>query len=448
MRDISVFGTHSDAGKSTVTMLLLHILAKNGIECAPFKAQNVSNNAAVADDGSEIAVAQHFQARTAGVGSSWHNNPILLKSARGNAASLILKGRAVAPTEVREYYRRLHRLEPIVTEAYERLGGEYRTIVAEGAGSPVELNLMDKDLSNIYIARSFGNAIILVADIEKGGVFASIYGVAQLLPPDLRRNLCGVVVNKFRGDRSLFDEGMKIIEDRFDLPVFALLPHHPLNYGFEDSQSLRGYRKTKSIEGAKKVAVTAYPYMSNYNDLEALMNDPCIELDFLDSARALDAYDMVILPGSKLVMEDLRWLKRRGFFESLGSFGGEIVGICGGYEMMFEEIVDPYGIEGVAGEREKGLAFIDDTIVLEKEKIVRRGEYELFGRKLPEGFEIHHGRSAKYPLYFDDGRIRGSFVHALFDDAPAIERRTRSVAEYLEYMSSFVDEGRLLESVF
>jgi len=212
MHNLSIFGTSSDAGKSTLTWLIGRILQEAGYSVAPFKAQNVSNNAHVADDGSEIAIAQHFQAKALGVPTSWHNNPVLLKSGRGSLASLIIGGKTAEEKDVRAYYRDLDTLKPVVKEAFEWLDTRYDIVIAEGAGSPVELNLMDKDLSNIFIASNFNTKIILVADIEKGGVFASIYGVYHLSSKALREHVVGVIVNKFRGDMSLFDERVEIIE--------------------------------------------------------------------------------------------------------------------------------------------------------------------------------------------------------------------------------------------
>ncbi|MGB3749930.1 MAG: cobyric acid synthase, partial [Arcobacteraceae bacterium] len=219
IKNISIFGTSSDAGKSTLTFVIARILQNMGYSVAPFKAQNVSNNSHVCDDGKEIAIAQYFQASVLGIKTSYHLNPILLKSGRGSSASLIVEGEVVTTKDVREYYRDLDLLKPAVNRCFEYLDAQYDCVVCEGAGSPVELNLMDKDLSNIYIADHFNTKIILVADIQKGGVFASIWGVYNLLPEKLRNNIIGVIINKFQGDMSLFDEGVKIIEERFKIPV-------------------------------------------------------------------------------------------------------------------------------------------------------------------------------------------------------------------------------------
>ncbi len=241
MNNLSIFGTHSDSGKSTITWLIGRLLQERGLSVAPFKAQNVSNNARVCEDGSEISIAQYFQAEVLGVEPSFVLNPILLKSGRGSLASLIVEGQVVRDKDVREYYRDLDALKPSVQRCFEHVSSRYDCVIAEGAGSPVELNLMDKDLSNIFIATKYKTKIILVADIEKGGVFASIWGVYNLLPKELQKNVIGVIINKFRGDMSLFDEGVRIIEEEFKIPVLGVLPYEPFNLGFEDSASLSNF---------------------------------------------------------------------------------------------------------------------------------------------------------------------------------------------------------------
>ncbi len=414
MKNLSIFGTSSDAGKSTITFVIAKILQDMGISTIPFKAQNVSNNAFVCDDGSEIAVAQYFQATVLGMPTSYHLNPILLKSGRRNTASLIVEGKVVTNKDVREYYKDLDLLKPSVQRCYEYLDSKYDVVVAEGAGSPVELNLMHKDLSNIFIADKYNTKIILVADIEKGGVFASIYGVYHLLPPKLRKNIIGVIVNKFRGDMSLFDEGVRIIEEDFKIPVLGVLPYIPFNLGFEDSLSLKNYTQ-KRKNSIIKVAVIAYPYMSNYNDFEPLIADESIELEFVESNISLKRFDMIILPGSKLVIKDLKWLKETGLFDKIKNYSKKIVGLCGGYEMMFEKLYDRYALESDQKSIEEGFSFIDDKIIFEKEKTLKKANYEISNCKI-EGFEIHHGQSQKYPLFYENNEIFGTFIHAFFDN--------------------------------
>lgn len=414
MKNISIFGTSSDAGKSTITFVIAKILQDMGINVVPFKAQNVSNNAHVCDDGSEIAIAQYFQANVLGIETSYHLNPVLLKSGRGSSASVIVEGKVVESKDVRAYYKDLDLLKPAVKRCFEYLDSKYDVLVCEGAGSPVELNLMDKDLSNIFIADEYNTKIILVADIEKGGVFASIYGVYNLLPEKLRGNVIGVIVNKFRGDISLFDEGIKIIENDFNIPVLGVLPYIPFNLGFEDSQSLKNYVQIKE-NPIINVGVISYPYMSNYNDFEPLIADQSINLQFIETNILLDKFDMIILPGSKLVIKDLLWMKSNGLFDSLKEFDKTILGLCGGYEMIFENLFDKYALENEEPLQEEGFGFIDDDIVFEKEKVLNKSLYEIFGCNI-KGFEIHHGQSKKYPLSFESSKIKGTFVHGIFEN--------------------------------
>jgi len=445
MRNISILGTTSDAGKSTLTFIIGKILQDRGYSVAPFKAQNVSNNAKVANDGSEIAVAQFFQAEVLGVPTSYHLNPVLLKSGRKSSASLIVEGKVVADRDVRQYYRELDTLKPAVRRSFKYLDEKYDIIVAEGAGSPVELNLMDKDLANIFIADEFDTGIILVADIEKGGVFASIYGVYHLLPEKLRNNIIGVIVNKFRGDMSLFDKGREIIEKDFGIPVLGVLPYIPLNLGFEDSQSLMNYTENAKPD-AKRIAVIAYPTMSNYNDLEPLIADENISLEFVKANIPLNSFDEIILPGSKLVIKDLNWLKRTGLFQQLKETSVPITGICGGYQMMFEKIDDSLGIETNPPAVTEGLGLIDDTIIFQKEKILKRDFYDMFGKRV-DGFEMHHGISEKYPLTYEKGNIRGTFVHSLFDDEKFDAYKKKQIESFVKTMTAYIDTERIYDYV-
>ncbi|MBU1667491.1 cobyric acid synthase [bacterium] len=445
MHNLSIFGTGSDAGKSTLTFVLSKIIQDLGYTVAPFKAQNVSNNAVACDDGSEIAVAQHFQAEVLGLNPIYQFNPILLKSGKGNSATLIVNGQAVTHKEVLEYYRDLDQLKPAVRQSFKYLDTLYDCVVAEGAGSPVELNLMDKDLSNIYIATEFNTKIILVADIEKGGVFASIWGIYNLLPKALQANVIGVIVNKFRGDLSLFDEGVKIIEEQFKIPVLGVLPYVPFNLGFEDAQSLMNYQQ-KSKPSAKRVAVIAYPTMSNYNDFEPLIADEDIALEFIHNTISLENFDQIILPGSKLVIEDLKWLKASGLFDQIKTTKTELLGICGGFQMMFKRIIDHEAIEADEPSSIEGFGFIDDDIIFQKKKIVRRGEYQLFGKSV-KGFEIHNGISKNYPLYYQNKHIKGTFIHGLFNDDKFEKYKHKSIHTFVEIMKERLAVDTIMKSL-
>ena len=411
-RNLSIFGTSSDAGKSTLSFALTYLLHHNGFKVAPFKAQNVSNNSCICDRGGEIAIPQFFAAEAIGLETSALMNPVLLKSGRDSMASLIINGYATTEQDVREYYSKIDTLKPIVKKAFEDLNKEYELIVAEGAGSPVELNLMDKDLSNIYIAEEFNTKIILVADIEKGGVFASIYGVYNLLPLQLKENVIGVIINKFRGDETLFDEGREIIEKEFGLKVLGLIPYKPLNLGFEDSQSLINYTQNKPLAKIN-IAVIKFPHISNFTDFEPLINDEEVLVTFIDSSSHLQNFDLIILPGSKKTMADLRWMKSMGFQKALRTYKGKILGICGGYEMMFQTLCDDGGIEEEPLCQEEGLSYTNGTVSFEKKKTLNKGIYQQFDMQL-QGYEIHHGK-APVP-YSQDENFYGTFIHGLFDN--------------------------------
>ncbi|MDY0122713.1 cobyric acid synthase [Sulfurimonas sp.] len=410
MNSLSIFGTSSDAGKSTLSFALTYLLHHRDISVAPFKAQNVSNNSHVTDEGGEIAIPQHFAAEAIGLKTTPYMNPVLLKSGSKNSAHLIINGKSVGEKDVHAYYRDIKKLQPIVKEAFLKLKDEYDVIVAEGAGSPVELNLMDKDLSNIYIASEFDTKIILVADIERGGVFASIYGVYKLLPKKLRDNVIGVIVNKFRGDITLFDEGRVIIEKKFGIKVLGVVPYRAFNLGFEDSQSIMNYVQDNS-KAKIKVGVIKLPHISNFTDFEPLVADKEVTLSFISNPSEAYACDLIVLPGSKRVVDDLAWLRKRGFEEILTSKKQKIVAICGGYEMMFERILDPDGVESELQEV-KGFGRIKGDVLFGKEKIVKKGCYYLFGHMI-DGYEIHNGVAKKRVV--KKKNLYATFVHGIFE---------------------------------
>ena len=458
MRSLSIFGTSSDAGKSTIALVITYLLAKKGIKVTPFKAQNVSNNSNVTDDFGEIAVPQFFTAEAIKIPTTYRQNPILLKSSGEKKAHLIINGKSVGDRSVWGYYKDLDTLKPIVKEAFLSLKNEYDTVVAEGAGSPVELNLMEKDLSNIYIAKEFDTKIILVADIEKGGVFASIWGVYNLLPKELRKNVIGVIINKFRGDIELFKEGVKIIEDRFSIKVLGVVPYKSLNLAFEDSASLTNY--SQELSNAKiKVGVIKLPHISNFNDFEPLVLDKEIDLRFIESFD--DSSDLIILPGSKRVTDDIAWLKRRGLWKRLKSEKKiPIVAICGGYEMMFEEILDDEGVES-SSKKISGLGRFEGNVIFQKEKILKKGIYDVDSLSL-YGYEIHNGVTKE--LWQRKGNIFGTFLHGIFDNDNFRKKlfgnievtyegynfkryKDDKIEEFCSFVGSYLDMDRILKEI-
>jgi adenosylcobyric acid synthase len=415
MKPLAIFGTSSDAGKTTLVMALCRIFADRGLKVAPFKAQNVSNNSAVTKEGREISRAQCLQAEAARVEPSYLFNPVLLKSHGNGSVQVIVNGQVYQNQSIAAYYDEIDKLEDQVKRAFSQLQQEYDLVVAEGAGSPVELNLLNKDLSNTFVANSFNTQNILVADIERGGVFASIYGTLALMDPVMRSNLIGVVVNKFRGDRRFFDDGEKIIAERFGIPVLGVLPFKPLNIDMEDSQSLRNYQQRLS-DAKIRIAVIAYPGLSNYNDLDVLMGDPELYVELIHDYRPLESFDMVLLPGSKTVIRDLQWLKSQGLFKEIQQFNKPVFGICGGYQMLCQSLHDPDALEHDVAIVESGLSLIDDTVLYQSPKILARGQYPLFSYAQISGYEIHCGRMDKYPLYYQGGQYAGTHVHGVFDD--------------------------------
>jgi len=361
-------------------------------------------------DSGEIAIPQAFAAEAINLQTRPSFNPILLKSGGKSKAHMIINGKSVGDTDVWEYYKNIKKLQPVVKAAFSSLKEEFECIVAEGAGSPVELNLMSKDLSNIYVADEFNTKIVLVADIERGGVFASIYGVYNLLPNKLRKNVIGVVINKFQGDMSLFDEGVKIIENEFKIPVLGVVPFKPFNLGFEDSQSLMGY--TQNTQNTIIiVGVIKLPHISNFTDFEPLVVDDEIELRFITSVSEMHSCDLIILPGSKRVIDDLAWLRERRFEKKLSSKKTPVVAICGGYEMMFERILDSQKIESNFKEIH-GFGRLKGDVTFVKEKIVKKGSYNIFGIMV-DGYEIHNGITKKRAK--EKKNFYGTFIHGLFD---------------------------------
>ena len=414
MKPLAIFGTSSDAGKTTLVMALCRIFADQGLKVAPFKAQNVSNNSAVTQEGREISRAQCLQAEAARVEPSYLFNPVLLKSHGNSSVQVIVNGLVYQNQSIAAYYAEIDNLKAQVKQAFSRLMQDYDLVIAEGAGSPVELNLLNKDLSNTFVANAFNTQNILVADIERGGVFASIYGTLELMDPVMRSNLVGVVINKFRGDRRFFDDGEKIIAERFGVPVLGVLPFKPLNIDMEDSQSLRNYQQR--LGDAKiRIAAIAYPGLSNYNDLDVLMADPELYVELIHAYRPLESFDMVLLPGSKTVIRDLQWLKGQGLFKEIQLFNKPVFGICGGYQMLCKSLHDPDALEHDIAIVETGLGFIDDTVTYQNPKILTRGQYGLFSYTGVNGYEIHCGRMDTYPLYYRSDRFSGTHVHGIFD---------------------------------
>lgn len=440
---IMFLGTGSDVGKSIAATAFCRISKRRGFRVAPFKAQNMSNNSYVTVEGGEIGRAQVAQAEAAGVLPSVHMNPILLKPSSGQAAQVVLQGKVAAQMEAMEYHQFKRKLKQVVIDSYNRLAAEYDVIVMEGAGSCCEMNLKDNDLVNFEMAKAAGATCILVADIDRGGVFAQIIGSLNLMTKEEQALTAGFLINKFRGDPRLFSSGIEYIERHTGKPVLGLVPYYQnILIDTEDSVAVQEDKRVQKPIGAKTVniAVVRLPAISNFTDLEILEREPDVVVNYLSRPRRLSVgYDWVILPGTKNVMEDAEWLRRMGWKKVIARFvkeGGRVLGICGGYQLLGRAIKDPSGAESDRGEV-RGLGLLPVETVLEQDKVVRKVTGTcLLNRKRVSGYEIHMGRTR--PLrrvgrpylrihrpgerttwedgwVSEDGRVLGTYVHGILD---------------------------------
>ncbi|MFS0727948.1 cobyric acid synthase [Paenibacillus sp. 1P07SE] len=449
-RTIMLQGTASDVGKSLLTAALCRILTEDGWRTAPFKSQNMSLNSYVTWDGKEIGRAQGMQADACGILATTDMNPILLKPKGEMLSQVIVHGRPLRDYEARAYREELLPLaERIVREALERLRAHTDAVVLEGAGSPAEINLKDRDIVNMRMAEWAEAPVLLVADIDRGGVFAAIVGTLELLEPHERNRVAGVIINKFRGDVSLLRPGLDWLEQRTGKPVLGVVPYLPgLELESEDSLSLDNIRPAAVDNlqtGRLDIAVIRLPRLSNFTDLDPLAAEPDVHLRYVDSARALGSPDAVIVPGSKNTMADLAVLRSSGMAEGLLSYadqGGRVVGVCGGYEMMGRMLLDPERTESELSEL-PGLGWFPFDVVFAADKRTVRvsGHGSLPGMEgsYPvEGYEIHTGliampASVQQPFCIQsavhapetsappvpegaaspDGRIWGTFIHGI-----------------------------------
>jgi adenosylcobyric acid synthase len=440
---IMFLGTGSDVGKSITAAAFCRIFKRRGYRVAPFKAQNMSNNSFVTMEGGEIGRAQVVQAEAAGVLPSVHMNPVLLKPSSNHGSQVILRGKVFGQMEAINYHEFKPRLKKIVLESYNTLARDYDIIVMEGAGSCCEMNLKKNDLVNFSLARQVGASCILIADIDRGGVFAQLIGSFQLMTRKERVLTTGFLINKFRGDSRLFESGIDYIENKTRRPVLGLIPFFKDIYiDSEDSVVIQedkwSFKPIK--QNTVNIAVLKLPSISNFTDLEILMHEPDVVVNFLFQTREFVAgYDILILPGTKNVMQDALWLKRTGWKKVIKEFvkkGGRCLGICGGYQLLGERIRDPSGVESDRKEV-MGLGLLPMETILEEEKVVRKVTGTcLMNEKRVTGYEIHMGKSTILrrvgkPLLrihesgnrrsWEDGwsmegnRIAGTYVHGLLD---------------------------------
>ena len=439
---VAVFGTGSDVGKSIVVTALCRIFSDLGVNVAPFKAQNMSNNSYVTPEGGEMGRAQIVQAEAARIVPHVDMNPVLLKPSTDTCAQVVLYGKPRGNSEARDYFSDTKDLFEKSLVSLKRLREAYSLIIMEGAGSCAEVNLRSRDFVNFSMAHAADAPVILVADIDRGGVFAQILGTLDVISKKDRQRVKGVIINRFRGDPALFRTGIEFIEKKADIPVLGLIPYfHHIQIDSEDGVPLDALIDPPSGPEAGKIniGVIRLPHISNFTDFDPLERDASVSLHYLVRPRHLDGYDMVFIPGTKNVRSDMEWLRYAGWADNLAEFvhsGGRVGGICGGYQMLGKLVRDPYGVEGMRGQTQC-LGFLDVKTTLRKEKILSRstGVWKSNGESL-EGYEIHMGttergsgvspaiqvlsRNGKPAGGFDgaitpDGRIWGAYFHGLFD---------------------------------
>jgi len=429
-------GTHSDAGKSVIATAFCRMFAQDGWKTAPFKSQNMSLNSYVTPDGNEIGRAQGIQAEAAGVAARAEMNPILIKPSREHESQIVVLGKPYGNMQAFAYRNEFfHQGLAVIRQSLETLMNEYDRIVIEGAGSPAEVNLNDRELVNMRVARLANAPVVLIGDIERGGVFASLVGTLALLEPEDRKRVVGVIINKFRGDAALLKPGLDWFEQYTGVPVLGVVPYLPdLAIDAEDSLSLERFASSVGGEEAIDVAVIRCPKIANFTDIDPLLAEPDCRVRLVTHGDELGAPDVIVLPGSKNTIEDLIYMKKRGLASRIVSLVNEgkarVVGLCGGYQMLGDVIRDPHGVETPFPEV-KGLGLLPVATTLERTKITIRTEGMLTwaGERLSvQGYEIHMGRSAPLPGYVplieadgrhegakhSDERVLGTYMHDLF----------------------------------
>ena len=444
MKAIMVVGTTSHAGKSFLTTALCRILARQGWRVTPFKGQNMALNAYVTNTGGEIGYAQAVQAWAARVIPRVEMNPILLKPQGNMTSQVILKGQAVGVTRATEYYEKYFDLGwEAIQESLYRLSVEFDLVICEGAGSPAEINLKHRDLANMRIAKHLNAPTILVVDIDRGGAFAHVVGTLELLEPDERSLIKGVVINKFRGSQELLTSGIQWLEQKTGVPVMGVIPWSEEIFPAEDSLDLLDRPVNHSPENIN-ISVIRLPRIANFTDFDPLESESTVSINYIDIKQSLGHPDAVILPGSKTTISDLIALKKSGMAEQIKDYaaaGGTVFGICGGYQMIGQRIIDPEGFEGESGEY-PGLGLLPLSTVLTSNKTARQrqvvSDYPQSGLPV-DGYEIHQGRTRLitnykgketegnyYPIFNDRGlglvdksqSIWGCYLHGLFDNGP------------------------------
>lgn len=434
-KSIMIQGTMSNAGKSVLAAGLCRIFRQDGYKVAPFKSQNMALNSFITAQGLEMGRAQVMQAEAAGVEPTVEMNPILLKPTSDVGSQVIVNGRAVGNLTASEYFRKKSELIPQVLEAYRALEEQYDIIVLEGAGSPAEINLKSQDIVNMGLARMVRAPVLLAGDIDRGGVFAALYGTMALLEAEERTYIKGTIINKFRGDVELLRPGLTQLEELCQVPVVGVVPWMELDLDEEDSLSSR--LNARGGKAPLDVAVIRLPRISNFTDFDPLQRHPAVGLRYVDRPEELGRPDLVILPGTKSTLADLRWLRQCGLEAAmlkLASRGTPIIGICGGYQMLGKTLSDPLGVEGDGSM--DGMGLLSTTTVFSPKKTTTQtvclfpdchGLFAPLSGCPLEGYEIHMGQSEG--LFTVSGSVLGTYLHGLFDSPQLVERLIQLLME-------------------
>ena len=418
-------GTGSDVGKSILAAAFCRIFRQDGYSPAPFKAQNMALNSYATPEGLEIGRAQAVQAEAAGIPCHTDMNPLLLKPQSDHTSQVILNGKPIGNKDAYDYWRRGTSeidFRKEVCDAFDRLASRYNPIVMEGAGSIAEINLKDRDLVNMSMARHAKADVILVGDIDRGGVFASVYGSIALQTPEDRQLIKGIIINKFRGDMRLFDEGRKMLEDICGVPMLDVVPYFKdIFIEEEDSVSLEK-KQREMAEGKVNIAVVLLRHISNFTDFDTLERDPRVNLFYTNNTSDIQQADIIILPGTKATLDDLMELRRNGCAQAIQRAhreGKTVVGICGGYQMLGQTVEDPDGIEGNIT-RLPGLGLLPIQTKMTPEKTTRQVTFQFDGQPC-QGYEIHQGVSDTDQTIIQADHCIGTYIHGFLDNAPVIE---------------------------
>lgn len=425
-------GTGSDVGKSIIATALCRIFVQDGYSPAPFKAQNMALNSYATPDGLEIGRAQAVQAEAARVPCHTDMNPLLLKPNSEHTTQVVLNGKPIGNRSAYDYFRKEGReeLRRSVCDAFDRLALRHNPIVMEGAGSISEINLRESDLVNMPMARHAGAKVILVADIDRGGVFASAYGSVMLQTPEDRQRIRGIIVNKFRGDLRLFEKGRQMLEDVCGVPVLGVVPmFKDIVIDQEDSMDVPTSHK-EGRQGCLAVAVVLLRHISNFTDFNMLERDERVNLFYTNNVKDIEQADIVIIPGTKATLDDLMELRRNGVAQAIvraHKASKMVIGICGGYQMLGQMITDPDGVEGSIA-RLPGLGLLNTTTQMTAGKVTRQVEFDFNGERC-QGYEIHQGvtrhtdgeATASLPQVLTEGNCIGTYIHGFLDNPPVID---------------------------